>query len=149
MNRSAYSFLLLAVACSGNELPTDMIAAAKDVMRSHEEFAAAGDLEGVLSNAANDIVLLTAGVELVEGKDSFRDFYEGLLALGSWQFDHDYGGADVLGDAVVLHGVARGTLTPPEGEPSSFANNFVLVLRSQPDGSLKVWRVAFAPAGDE
>jgi ketosteroid isomerase-like protein len=147
MNRGAYLFLLLAVGCSRSEPPADMIVAAKDVMRSHEEFAAAGDLEGVLSNAADDIVLLTPGVELVEGKESFRDFYQGLLALGSWQFDHDYSGAEVVGDAVVLHGVARGTLTPPEGGPSSFANNFILILRSQPDRSLRVWRVAFAPAG--
>lgn len=134
---------VVADGCAGGE---DPIAAAQDVVRSHEQFAKAGDLEGVLSNAADDLVVLASGAPLVEGKAAFAQFYRGLLAMGQWEFGHDYAGATVLGNAVVLHGVARGNLAPTGGAATQFANNFILVLKPGPDGRFKFWRIAFAPS---
>ena len=122
------------------------ITAAIDMVRSHEAFARAGDLEGILSNAADDIVLLVSGMPLVDGKAALTGFYRGLLAMGAWEFGHDYAGAEVVGDAVILHGLARGRLTPPGGATTEFANNFILTLRPGADGCFKFWRIAFAPS---
>ena len=134
--------LFLSFACTRG----DAVAGAKDVIRSHEQFAKAGDLDGVLSNVADDIVLLTPGAPLVQGTAAFRDMYRALFEMGQWDFTHHYDGAAVAGDVIVLHGVARGTLTPAGGQPSAFANNFMLILKPGPDGRFKVWRGAFAPS---
>ena len=120
---------------------------AKAVMASHEQFAKAGDLDGIMTNVADDIVMLTPDAPLVQGSDAFRKFYAGLLGLGRWDFGHDYEGAAVVSDTVLLHGIARGTLTLNDGDTTPLANNFLLVLRRQADGKLRVWRGAFAPSG--
>ncbi len=120
---------------------------AKAVMASHEQFAKAGDLDGIMTNVADDVVMLAPDAPLVQGSDAFREFYTGLLGLGQWDFGHDYEGAEVVGDTVLLHGVARGTLTLNDGDTTALANNFLLVLRRQADGKLRVWRGAFAPSG--
>jgi len=127
-------------------MTADAIAEAKAVLSSHEEYAMAGDLDGVLSNVAEDIVLLAAGAPLVEGRDAFREFYGTILAMGKSEFGHDYAGAETMGDLVILHGVSRGSIRPLDGDAISFSNNFIHALRRGPDGRLRVWRAAFAPA---
>jgi steroid delta-isomerase-like uncharacterized protein len=125
---------------------SDVISEAKGVVTSHEDFAMGGDLDGVMSNMTDDIVVLAGGVPLIDGKEEFRDFYAGLMASGSQEFGHDYTGGEAIGDdAVVLHGVSRGTLTTNEGVVSEFSNNFVHVLRRAEDGRFKFWRATFAP----
>lgn len=139
---------ITTVSCATmNVSPNTAIDEAKTVVRSHEDFARAGDLDRLMSNMAEDIVVLAADTPLIKGKAAFRDFYAGLLRMGRFDFGHDHEGAEVVGQTVVLHGVARGTLTPPTGSSSRFANNFVLVLKRQPDGRLRFWRIAFAPSG--
>lgn len=81
------------------------------------------------------------------GKPAVRALYAQVLAMGAWDFRHEYAGAEVCGDIVALHGVARGTLTAPGAGPSSVANSFILTFRKQPDGHYRFWRVAFAPVG--
>lgn len=124
----------------------DAVKDAKDVVASHERVAAAADLEGVMRNVSEDVVVLVPGTPLVKGKQAFREFYKNMLSTGRWAFGHDYEGAEAVGDSVVLHGVARGTLTPSGGPASKFANNFVLVLKKQADGKFRFWRIAFAPS---
>ena len=124
----------------------DVISEAKDVVTSHESLAMAGDLDGVMSNMADDIVVLAYGFPLLDGKAAFRDFYAGMMAGGRMKFGHDYTGEDAIGDDVVLlRGVSRGTMTTDEGEVSEFSNNFVHILRRGNDGRFKLWRAAFAP----
>ena len=122
---------------------------AKDVIESHEEYAKAGDLDGVMTNAADDIVVLVPGTPLVEGKEAFKEFYAGLLAMGNWDFGHDYHGIEIIGDTVVLHGVANGTLTLKDGTATEVANNFLMILKYQADGKLRFWRVSFAPSSEQ
>ena len=123
---------------------TDEITAAKAVIASHEELSRAGDLAGVLTNVADDIVLVVPNIPLVEGKSAFEKVYSNMFGMGQWDFEHDYSGADVAGDTVILQGVARGTFTSTEGETSPIENNFLLVLE-RIGGSYKVWRGAFGP----
>jgi ketosteroid isomerase-like protein len=134
--------LLLALASTA---ATDPVKSAKDVIASHERFAAAADLDGVMSNIADDVVALASGSPLVQGKSAFREFYRGVLAMGRWELGHEYDGAAVVGDTVLMHGVARGTITPTGSQPTKFANNFLLILKKQSDGKLRMWRIAFAP----
>ena len=133
-------------ACAPSAPNADaLIASAKAVVTDHENVAMAGDLDGVMANCAPDIVVMASGAPLVEGLDAMREFYGGLLAAGSVEFRHDYSGAAVVGDAVVLHGVSRGTLTPPEGPATPMENNFLMVLKPDEVGEMKIWRVGFAP----
>lgn len=124
----------------------DPVVIAKAVIASHERYAAAGDLDGIMSNGTEDIVMMVPGVPLIQGIEAGRDFYRGMLAQGRWEFVHDYDGAIATGDAVILHGVARITFTPTGGQPVKLANNFLLVLRKQSEGTYRFSRVAFAPS---
>lgn len=125
---------------------SDKINEAIAVIASHEAYAQRGDLDAVMSNVADDIVVLAYGVPLIAGKAAFRKFYGGLMSSGSQVFGHDYTGEEALGDdAVVLHGVSRGTFTTNEGDISEFSNNFVHILRRGDDGIFKIWRASFAP----
>ena len=124
---------------------TKQIDAAKAVIASHEQLCRDGDLAGVLSNIADDIVLVVPNAPLVEGKAAFRDVYSKLFGTGRWDFEHDYSGAEAIDDVVILYGAARGTFTPNEGEPSPIENNFLLMLK-RTGISFRVWRGGFGPA---
>ena len=128
--------------------PMDAIDQARAIIRSHEVYMAAGDLDGVMSNMAEDVVMLAPDSPLIEGKDAMRAVYTSFIAMGRWEFGHDYSGAEVIGDFVMLHGIARGSMTPPEGEPVPMANNFMLTLRRDDTGTFRMWRAAFAPSGE-
>ena len=141
-----FLFCTFALLMSNHSMAADAIAEAKAVVTSHEKYAMAGDLDGVMSNAAEDIVVLASGVPLIEGKSAFREFYGDLMAIGEQEFGHDYTGEEAIGgDLVVLHGVSRGSFTKADGEVYQFSNNFVHVLRRGNDGKLKIWRASFAP----
>jgi ketosteroid isomerase-like protein len=120
------------------------ISAAKAVIASHEQLCRDGDLPGVLTNIADDIVMVVPNTPLVEGKAAFEQAYSSLFGMGRWDFEHDYAGAEVVGDVVMLHGVSRGTFTPNEGEPAPIENNFLLILK-RIGKSFMVWRGGFGP----
>ena len=124
----------------------DIVARAKALVVSHEDYSREADLDRVMTNVAEDVVLLAANAPLIEGAESFRAFYAELFAMGRWDFGHDYHGAFAAGDEVFLHGVANGRLTAEDGTVTEFVNNFLHVWRTQEDGSLRMWRLAFAPA---
>ncbi len=126
----------------------DAIKQAKAVIRSHEEYMAAGDLDAVMTNMAEDVVMVAPDSPLIEGKDAMRAIYTSFIAMGQWEFGHDYSGAEAIGDLVMLHGIARGSLTPPEGDPVPLANNFMLTVRRDDTGTFRLWRGAFAPSGE-
>jgi ketosteroid isomerase-like protein len=121
---------------------------AKQVIEAHEKFVAAGDLQGVLNNMHEDVAFMTADMPMVEGRDAVKRFYEGIFALGTWQFRHHYSSATEIDGLLLLHGMARGIFTPDDGDASSIANNFMITMRRISDGHLKVWRAAFAPCGE-
>lgn len=123
----------------------DALASAHGVLEAHERAMKAADLEGVVANAADDIVVLLPGSPLIEGRDAFQEFYGQLLAAGPAEFQHHYSGEEVLGNAAVFHGVATGTATGPDGSPTALENNFILVLKPDAAGQMKIWRVAFGP----
>jgi ketosteroid isomerase-like protein len=123
---------------------TAEIDAAKAVVASHEQLCRDCDLPGVLTNIADDVVMVVPNAPLVEGKAAFEQTYSSLFSMGRWDFEHDYAGAKVVGDVVILHGVSRGAFTPNEGEPAPIENNFLLILK-RIGKSFKVWRGGFGP----
>jgi steroid delta-isomerase-like uncharacterized protein len=130
----------------GDSIQSDVISEAKGIVSSHEKFAMSGNLEGVMSNVADDIVVLAAGVPLIIGTAAFQDFYAGLMASGTQDFGHDYTGGEAIGaNVVVLHGISRGTLTTNDDLISEFSNNFIHALRRTEDGKFKLWRATIAP----
>jgi ketosteroid isomerase-like protein len=141
--------MALAFGCARVGLSADSAEAvkrAKAVVKSHEGFVESADLDGVLSNAADDIVVLAPTALLAVGKAAVRSMYATIFQAGNMRFEHQYQGAVVIGELVVLHGVAKGTLTPAQGQAAVFANDFILTLRKGADGKYRFWRVAFGPA---
>ena len=125
----------------------DAIDAAKAVIATHEDFVHANDLESIMSNFAEDVVIVAAGMPPVEGAGAVRELYTAMLGAGRYEdFTHDYIGAAVEGDTVVLHGIATFNLIPKEGEALSGANGFLIVAKPDKGGAYRFWRVAFAPA---
>ena len=125
----------------------DSIEAALGVVAEHEALIRAGDLDGIVDNAAEDVVVIVPDAPLIEGKASFRELYASLFVFGDWDFRHECHGAEVVADTVVLYGIAKGTLTPSGQEPSSFVNNFLFVFKKQADGKYRHWRLALSPCG--
>lgn len=124
----------------------DPIQIVKGVVAAHAAAVRAGNIAAIFANATDDVVALVPNAPLVVGREALRGLYEQLLGMGNWDFGHDYAGAEVSADLVILHGTARGTLTPPGSKPGPFANNFMLTFKRQADGQYRFWRVAFAPA---
>jgi ketosteroid isomerase-like protein len=70
------------------------VEAAKAVIASHEQLCRDGDLAGVLTNIADDVVLVVPNTPLVAGKAAFEQVYSNLFSMGRWDFEHDYSGAE-------------------------------------------------------
>jgi len=83
---------------------------------------------------------------LIKGKAALRTLYGAVLSTGKTKFTHEYQGADIVGDAVILYGVGKGTVTNPDSSVDRFDNNFILILKYGPDGKMKIWRGAFGPS---
>jgi ketosteroid isomerase-like protein len=49
----------------GTMINQDSVANAKAVVASHERYAAAGDLAGIMSNGTEDVVMMVPGVPLL------------------------------------------------------------------------------------
>jgi uncharacterized protein (TIGR02246 family) len=137
--------MTIAACQSQASSQTDLVADARAVVAAHEDAVRAADLEGIVANAAEDVVVLVPGAPLIEGRDALRSLYQQLLAAGPGEFKHEYSGQEVIGDGVVFHGVARGVMPGPDGQAQPFANNFIMVLKRDDTGKMKFWRVAFGP----
>lgn len=121
---------------------------AKAVIRDHEALTASGDVDGILKNMDLDVAFLAPDAPLIEGQEAIRGFYDSLFSMGSWKFGHEYSSASEVGDLVLLHGVARGTMTPHGQEATALSNNFMITMRRNSDGQYRIWRAAFAPDGE-
>lgn len=121
----------------------------RTLIRDHESFAHAGDLDGIMRSIADDIVLLVPGTPLLKGKAAFRDHYASFLRAlkpGTLELTHEIEGEEVVDNTIHLHGVASGQFVAANDATNRFANNFVYVLKRQATGELKFWRIAVAPA---
>ena len=118
---------------------------ARAVMEAHHQAVNAGSLEGVMANMADDVIAAVPGRPLIKGKDSFRAFYSEILQLGTWAHAYEIQDLTAAGETVVMSGASSGTITPPGGTASPWANSFILTFRYGPDGKMRFWRVAITP----
>lgn len=68
IGKSLLSLLLGAVGSLGVGSVDD----AKEVVQSHETYAMSNNLNGVMTNIADDVVVLADGTPLKRGKEAFR-----------------------------------------------------------------------------
>ena len=145
MKLSILLLCFLVLGCSSRQ----SVEEAKAVVKSHEESAKAGNLEGVVGNMAEDVVGMVPDMPLIKGKDAFRVFYANAFKMGKMEFTHEYHGAEVEGDIVILYGFAQGTLTRPDTTMVPMANNFLMVLKADSDTTMKIWRMAYVPTAKQ
>lgn len=141
--------LLLAAACTqpaptlGPASEADVKAVAA-ILASFDSCGRTGALDEFISHSADDVVLLAPDQPAVVGKDAVRELYKGIYAAVTLDMQHKPLETHSLGDLVISRGNASGTATPRAGGPSTaFDNKYIQLFRRQPDGTLKVWRVAF------
>jgi ketosteroid isomerase-like protein len=142
MRKLALVVLCFVLACANR----DPIQDALNTMKSHEDYVKTLNLEGVMTNMADDVVVLA--IPLIVGREAIEEFYAGFFAnLSSVEeFSHNYLGTEIIGNIVFLHGTATGKGTNKDGTTQEFVNNFLLVLKYQSNGRIKVWRNAWAPS---
>ena len=142
MRKLALVVLCFVLACANR----DPIQDALNTMKSHEDYVKTLNLEGVMTNMADDVVALGTGIPLIVGREAFEEFYAGFFANVSSveEFSHNYLGTEIIGNIVFLHGTATGKITNKDGTTLELVNNFFLVLKYQPDGRIKIWRNAVA-----
>jgi ketosteroid isomerase-like protein len=142
MRKLALVVLCFVLACANRNPIQD----AKNTMKSHEDYVKTLNLEGVMTNMADDVVVLA--IPLIVGREAIEEFYAGFFAnLSSVEeFSHNYLGTEIIGNIVFLHGTATFKGTNKDGTTLEMVNNFFLVLKYQPDGRIKIWRNAVAPS---
>ena len=140
MRKLAFILLCVVFACTNRNPIQD----AKNTMKSHEDYVKTLNLEGVMTNMADDVVVLA--IPLIVGREAIEEFYAGFFAnLSSVEeFSHNYLGTEIIGNIVFLHGTATFKGTNKDGTTLEMVNNFFLVLKYQPDGRIKIWRNAVA-----
>lgn len=118
--------------------------AVQHLLAVQDRMANAGDLEGFMRLIGEDAVFLPPGEPSLNGIAEIRAWYEGLFANFDIALEHIPGPVEVAGSLIIHRGVARGRLTPRAGgDPITFDNKYLFVLRVRTDGSLEHWRAMF------
>lgn len=148
MSRTSLVFLCLVVsACATTNAPHDSwIDEAKAVIQSHESFARTGDLAGIMTNVAEDVVVLAPETPLIKGKSAFRELYAGFLKGGTST-------SGMTTKALKSSAIPSYFTGSPEGgssqrrasQPHSLTTSSW--YSSQPTGRFQFWRIAFGPSG--
>jgi uncharacterized protein (TIGR02246 family) len=149
--RSSTPLALLAsvLACTQTESQRDLSVeeaevAVQEMLVKQDSAANAADLDGFLSLVRDDAVFLPPGEAPLDGKEAIRTWYTNLFDNFVVEIVHHPGPVEPVGSLVIHRGSASGTLTPRAGgDPTSFDNKYLFVLRREPDGSLRHWRVMF------
>ena len=100
------------------------------------------DLAAFAALWTEDIVLLNPDQPPIVGRSAVKESYRTFLDAFDYVGRHQPLETHTVGDLVIHRGVARGTLTPTGGGNALPINmKYLWLLRRQPDGSLREWRV--------
>jgi ketosteroid isomerase-like protein len=106
------------------------------------EFALAGDPTAMMSQWADDIVLLQPAGPIVRGRSMAADAFLGAasaIEIIEWMFDFEE--IRILGDHAIEWGTYRGRMRPRVGgDAFQTSGKLLRVLQRQPDGSWKIHR---------
>lgn len=141
--------LLILTSCSqeskqSSYLNASDIKAVEHLIAEFDRCARDSDLDTFLSYSMDDVVSLAPSEPAIVGKDVMRPWYKNFYATFDIDMKHEPIETHSFGDVVIHRGNAKGTITPKTGgEPIHLNNKYLLVLRRQTDGSLKIWRAVF------
>jgi ketosteroid isomerase-like protein len=128
---------------SASTMADDMITVSR-MLVSLDRIAAEADVDEFLTYVSDDAVMMPPDELAVVGKRAISDWYATLYANYTVELKHDPLETDIFGDIIVHRGNASFTATPiAGGQPISQDNKYLMVIKKQPDGSLKIWRVVF------
>lgn len=96
------------------------------------------DLDAVMELYAPDAKLLPPGAPMMEGADAIRGFFQAMLDAGVRGLELDSAVVDGSDDFGVDVGRYRLTLQPPGGESMIDEGKYIVVLKRQSDGSLRL-----------
>ncbi len=141
--------VVIAITCSraadepAGTTADDMVAVSR-MLVSLDRLAAEADLESFLGYVSDDAVFMPPDESAIVGAQAIREWYANLYELFTLEMTHEPLEVDVFGNVIVHRGNAKGIMTPKAGgEPITFDNKYLFVIKKQPDGSLKVWRAIF------
>jgi ketosteroid isomerase-like protein len=141
--------VVIAVTCaregeeSAGTTPEDIVAVNR-MLVSLDGIAAEADLESFLGYVSDDAVFMPPDEPTVVGKQAIRDWYAGLYERFALELTHEPRETDAFGDIIIHRGNATGRMAPRAGgEPISFDNKYLFVIKKQPDGSLRIWRAIY------
>jgi len=146
MCRTVSCTLLVLAGCSepGSQAEYSPQADFETVAAMVSEFdrcARESDLDTFVSYSTEDIVWMPPNEPAVVGKEAVREWYANFYGMFDIEMTHELLESHTFRDVVIARGNATETLTPKAGgSPMSLSAKFLMVLRRQPDGSLKVWR---------
>ena len=148
MRRLLRATLLLAatstVASAQTAPPADTAALRREVeqvARAMEDAVTRGDLKAAASYYADDAIVRTARGIVAQGRAGIDQYFMGIAGAKSWKLDV----TQVGGTADAPWWVGRSTLVHGTPERTSIVQ-FLVLLRRQPDGKLRVVLDYYHPA---
>jgi uncharacterized protein (TIGR02246 family) len=138
---------LIAAGCTHDSAPpadtTADVAAIHALIERVERTFAAADLDGAMTVFTEDAAILGQGARDVVGADAIRATYAGMMQQLKIDADLTTAEIEVAGDLAY----ERGTYTLKLTDKASgqvvmdVENRHVHILKRQPDGSWKTWRM--------
>ncbi len=114
----------------------------------HEESNVAlsrGDVDSVMSVYADDVISMPPNQALLVGKAAIRSMWEGILSDYSIEASVSVQEVEVTGPWAFERGTYQMTLTPKGGGPGiEDDGKYLDIVRRQPDGSWKYFRVSWS-----
>lgn len=122
------------------------VKAIKDLVNRAVEANNTGDTEGFLRLFTDDAIVMPDGAATIADPESLRSVTEARFAALSYDILIEPVEVEVFGDTAIVRTRLTGTFTPKEdGEPARFNGREMAVLKRQPDGEWKVWRLIGSP----
>lgn len=96
------------------------------------------DVDGLLEYYRPDAWLLPPGVPALQGPEAIRGFFQMMLEAGVKELELDSVAVESSGELVVDTGRYRLTVAPAQGEPTVDIGKYLVVLKREADGSLRL-----------
>jgi uncharacterized protein (TIGR02246 family) len=96
------------------------------------------DLDSVMDLYTSDAWLLPPGVPMIQGSDGIRAFFQTMLDAGVRALNLESAAVEGSGDVAVDIGRYRLTVEPPGADSVIEEGKYIVVLRRQADGNLRL-----------
>lgn len=139
MTRIFFLLLVLMVSCKQKEESTPAKTLAEVIAADN-----AGDLDKLISNYAEDAILIPSGSNDIVGKNAIREYYRNIFAGSSLQLQW---GANEIIDAhelTIMRGITTGkSISKADSSATQVNDKYLMVLKKQ-SGGWKVYRLMWS-----